>query len=75
LENKDLIRKHLEAVKDQSILTIGETETFSHMCGIINFFQEDNHLRFKINLDAAQHAGLKLSSQILMSAEIVEGCQ
>jgi hypothetical protein len=45
------------------------------MGGIINFFMEQKRLRFEVNVDAARKAGLKLSSQILMSAEIIKGGQ
>jgi hypothetical protein len=40
------------------------------MGGVINFFVEQNRLRFKINVDAAKRAGLTMSSQLLGSAEI-----
>ena len=52
------------------VLTIGETEEFGKKGGIIRFFMEKDRLRFAVNLKAARRAGLRLSSQLLMSAEI-----
>ncbi len=52
------------------VLTIGETEDFGKKGGIIRFFTEKDRLRFAVNLKAARSAGLQLSSQLLMSAEI-----
>jgi len=74
-ENKEFIREQLNLVGDRNILTIGETEDFTSMCGIIRFFKKDNKLKFEVNIGAAQRAGLKLSAQLLMSAEIVKECK
>ncbi len=52
------------------VLTVGETEAFGQKGGIIRFFMEKDRLRFAVNLKAARRAGLQLSSQLLMSAEI-----
>jgi hypothetical protein len=72
-QDKETIRKILARAKLRSILTIGEVDGFTRMGGIINFFTENNRLRFKVNVDAAKRQGLKLSSQILLSAQIVHG--
>jgi hypothetical protein len=72
-QNRKIIRKTLKLAKRRGILTIGEIEGFTRMGGIINFFTENNQLRFKVNVDAAKRQGLKLSSQILVSARIVHG--
>ncbi|MFZ0131847.1 MAG: YfiR family protein [Desulfobacterales bacterium] len=69
-QDKNLIQKLIDLARERSILTIGETEGFSQMGGIINFFEEGNRLRFKINVDAAKRAGLTMSSQLLGSAQI-----
>jgi hypothetical protein len=71
--NKSFIQERLTDLRDRSVLTIGEIEGFAQMGGIINFFMDQRRLRFEVNVDAARKAGLKLSSQILMSAEIVKG--
>ena len=55
-----------------SILTVGDTENFSREGGMINFVRKENKIHFEINADAAQEAGLKLSSKLLNLAKIVE---
>ena len=71
-QDKVLIQKVLEQVQGRSILTIGEVDGFTQWGGVINFFVENDRLRFKINLDAAQREGLRMSSQLLGSAQIVK---
>lgn len=65
------IQQVLDLTRDRSILTIGEVEGFTRIGGTINFFKEHNRLRFKINIDAAQRHALKMSSQLLGSAQII----
>lgn len=85
LSGSDRTQEKLNAVKDKkNILTVGESEDFNRMGGIINFvtekervnlFTEKKRLTFEINLNAANSAGLKLSSQLLRSARKVEKSQ
>lgn len=65
--------KILKKIGDKSILTIGEAPIFISQGGIINFFTEQNRLRFRVNVKRAEQVGLKFRSQLLMSAEVVEG--
>jgi hypothetical protein len=74
-QNKMFIQHILDLVKGKRVLTIGEVEGFTHMGGIINFFVENNRLRFKVNIDAARREGLKMSAQLLNSAQIVKDDQ
>lgn len=53
------------------VLTIGDMDRFAHAGGIINLVKVQNKVRFEINLDAAQRAGLKISSQLLKLATLV----
>lgn len=70
-QDKAFIQQVLSLVKGRSILTIGEVEGFTQWGGVINFFQSNNRLRFQINIDAARREGLRMSSQLLGSAQIV----
>ena len=65
------VHQALASLHEKYLLTVGESEGFLQSGGIINFISKGNRLRFEVNLDAAEAAGLKLSAQILMSAEIV----
>jgi YfiR/HmsC-like len=54
------------------VLTVGEQENFLVDGGVIRFAIENRRVRFDINRTAAQGAGLRLSSQLLMVARSIE---
>lgn len=54
------------------VLTVGEGDDFIHQGGIVAFVVDHHHVRFDINLKAADNAGLKLSSKLLSVARLVE---
>jgi hypothetical protein len=60
-----------DSLRGQPILTVGDTETFGAGGGIISFITEQNRVRLRINLGAAQAASLTISSQLLRAAEVV----
>ena len=70
-QDTTIVKQVLGLADGLGILSIGEVEGFTRLGGVINFFEEDNRLRFKINMDAAKREGLKMSSQLLRSAQIV----
>jgi hypothetical protein len=47
------------------LLTVGEAPGFLKSGGIINFYLEDNHVRFEIQPSAAHSSGLRVSAQLL----------
>jgi YfiR/HmsC-like len=61
----------MAALKGRSILTVGDTEGFCHGGGIIRFVTENNRIRFRINVEAAEAAHLVISSKLLRLAEVV----
>jgi len=61
----------LRSVDGASVLTVGETDAFAERGGIINFRTDNDRIRFEINPEAAQNAGLEISSQLLKLATIV----
>jgi len=67
------ISDSLTSVNGNPILTVGETEHFAQDGGVIGFTLADNKVRFEINLDAAEHARLKISSKLLVLAKTVIG--
>jgi YfiR/HmsC-like len=66
---------HLQAIFNalarDPVLTVGEAEDFVQQGGTIRFFLEDNKIRFDINLEAANHSGLQVSSRLLLLAKTV----
>jgi hypothetical protein len=55
-----------------SILTVGETESFAAEGGVIDFRLEAGRVRFRVNVDAAEKARLKISSKLLSLAQLVK---
>jgi hypothetical protein len=61
----------LEGIKGAPILTVGDSEGYAGRGVVINFYLEDNKVRFEINVEASRLAGLTISSQLLKLARIV----
>jgi hypothetical protein len=68
-KNQDRILRNLSG---SSTLTVGETEGFAARAGIINLTVEENKVHFEVNELAADRAGLKISSKLLLIAKIVK---
>jgi hypothetical protein len=58
-------------LKGRAVLLVGEGDGFAASGGTIQFTIEDDRVRFVINPDAADRAGLKISSKLLALAKIV----
>ena len=65
------VKAALEALRGSSVLTVGQAPGFVQMGGMIGLFQEDNKIRFDVNLGAAERAGLKISARLLALARVV----
>jgi YfiR/HmsC-like len=63
----------LARLKSVPVLTVGETDDFVKQGGMIGFCLEGNKVRFEINLESSQRAGLKISSRLLLLAKSVAG--
>jgi hypothetical protein len=55
----------------RAVLLVGENQGFAISGGTIEFTLEDSRVHFIINPDAAERAGLKISSKLLALAKIV----
>jgi hypothetical protein len=63
----------LEAVKDYSVLTVGETADFLNYNGIITFIPGTEKPVFEINLKVCEREEMKISSKVLRLARKVIG--
>jgi hypothetical protein len=63
----------LQALDARSVLTVSEVDQFLEHGGIINFRNDQNRIRFDINVTAAERGNLKISSQLLKLARRVVG--
>lgn len=62
----------LAALQNRPILTVADGEDSSWYGVIIRFASEGNKVRLKVNVDAADDAGLVISSKLLKLAEIIK---
>jgi uncharacterized protein DUF4154 len=60
------------ALKDRSVLTVGDFDSFARRGGMIRFNTVGNKIRLRVNLAAAQEARLTISSKLLRPAKILE---
>jgi len=68
----DHMKATLEALNSGVALTVSDVPGFANQGGMIEFVIEDSRVRFEVNLTAAQHAGLTLSSELLKVATSVK---
>ena len=62
----------LIAARPTALLTVSDAPDFLHNGGIISLFDEGNRLRFRISVDNARRADLRISSNLLQLASAVE---
>lgn len=68
-QSQDLLDK-LDA---QPVLTVGDDDDFIRDGGVIRLYKQGSKLRIEINVEAADRAGLKISSKLLSLARVVHG--
>jgi hypothetical protein len=61
----------MDALRTAGVLTVGESDKFMALGGVITFALETGKVRFEINQDAGENAGLKISAQLLKLATAV----
>lgn len=66
------LHRVLEDIKGNATLTVGDTNGYAAQGVMLNFYPDQGKVRFEINVDAAQRAGLKIGSQLLKLARIVQ---
>lgn len=63
------VLKHLSG---PGVLTVGESDDFLDVGGVIRLLIEGKKVRFEVNMDAAQRAHLTISSQLLKLARTIK---
>lgn len=63
----------LARLRDQAVLTIGDSASFLADGGIINMMLVEGSIRFEVNLAAAKRSGMSLNPRVLALAERVVG--
>jgi hypothetical protein len=67
------VRRILESIDQTGTLTVSDIPDFSDEGGMIEFVNQDGRIRFKINVAAAEQAGLNVSSELLKVASALKG--
>lgn len=67
------VRKYLPTLNKTGMLTVSDMPGFIDRDGMIQFTLVGNRVRFEVNLDSVQGAGLTLSSELLKVASFVKG--
>lgn len=63
----------VDALAGIPALSVGDSEAFARAGGMAYLYVEDGRMRFGVNVEAAQRAGVQLSSRLLVLARIVKG--
>lgn len=69
--DKEHISQILHSVKSASVLTVGQSDEFIPLGGMINLVRNDSNLELAINPTAAEDASLKISSRLLAVSRVV----
>ncbi|MCG2722708.1 MAG: YfiR family protein [Thermodesulfovibrionales bacterium] len=68
---EDHLAELVNIAREYHIVTIGDTDGFAQQGVMINFYLQENKIRFEINNDAARRSGIRISSKLLNLAKIV----
>jgi hypothetical protein len=71
-KDASLLRRVLVATRGTSTLVISDSSGFGALGAMINFYKEEDKLRFEINRKALEKEKLVVGSQLLKLARIVE---
>jgi hypothetical protein len=61
----------MRVLGEAPVLTVSDIHDFAERGGAISLYLEERRVRFSVNLETAQRAGLKVSSQLLKIARVV----
>jgi hypothetical protein len=67
----DRLTSILQGIGGTNVLTVGDTEGFARLGGMINLRVIEGRITLDINLEAAQEAGLQISARLLELGKIV----
>ena len=63
--------KILEALKEKSVLVVGESEGLALKGAVFNFYMDNKRVRLEVNPEAAARSRLKIGAKLLKIARIV----
>jgi hypothetical protein len=69
----DRLAAAVKKAKGTPTMIVSESEGLAEKGATINFYVEENVVKFEINLDTAKAAGLEISSKVLRLAKVIQG--
>ena len=69
--DKKRLKELTSAAEASGVVTVSDLDDFARNGGMIRLIKEANKVRFRINVDAVNRGGLKISSKLLQLAELV----
>lgn len=69
---EDSFVKVLDRMHGKTVAMVGEREGFAKKGGLFRFFLQEGSVRFEVNPDAANRAGLKVSAKLIQIAVVVK---
>ena len=68
---KSSFKEIVDSLKNHSVLTVADTESFLDAGGVINLLVEEQKVRFEVNASAAKQQNLQIRSKLLRLAKRV----
>jgi hypothetical protein len=72
-ERKTTLQSALRITAGLPVLTVGDSDDFAELGGVVQLVTEDRRMRFDINVAAAEQAGLRIQAQLLKLARATPG--
>ena len=69
--DKKRLKELISAAEASGVVTVSDMDQFVRQGGMIRLIKEANKVRFRINVDAVNRSGLKISSKLLQLAELI----
>jgi hypothetical protein len=69
---KERIPQIMEALKDSSILTVGDTKGYAAQGVMVNFYLDEGRIRIELNVEKTKKAKLVIGHQLLKLAKTVQ---
>jgi hypothetical protein len=66
-------RPMVAALREHPVLTVSDATRFAETGGIIEFVRIDEHVRFRVNVEAAKRSRIAISSRLLRVAVDIAG--
>ncbi|MBT33409.1 MAG: hypothetical protein CMO01_27420 [Thalassobius sp.] len=70
--SEEVLEEILNKTKNEPILTIGDQEEFGKKGVIVNFYAEDEEIKFEINFLSYQNSDLQIDSRLFDVARIID---